>query len=155
MKEAKQIYFLGIGDSLLAAKEARNKFLRITQKVISIDDPHMQAMMVSMLGKDDLVFIFSYSGATKDSVHVAQIAKEVGAKVVGVTRFLKSPLTAYTDVLLVCGSNEGPLEGGSMGAKLSQLYIIDVLFQEYYIKNLEVSKQNNRKTARAVVEKLY
>ena len=80
---------------------------------------------------------------------------KTGAKIVGITRFLKSPLTSYTDALLVCGSNEGPLDGGSMGAKLSQLYIIDVLFQEYYKRNKEVSTENNKKTSKAVVDKLY
>lgn len=155
MEEAENIYFFGIGDSLLTAREARNKFLRISKKVSSIDDPHMQAMAASMADEKDLIFIISYSGATKDNVYVAKIAKKVGAKVVGITRFIKSPLTSYTDTLLVCGSNEGPFDGGSMGAKLSQLYIIDVLFQEYYRRNQEESVENNRKTSRAVVDKLY
>lgn len=155
MEEAANIYFFGIGDSLLTAREARNKFLRICNKVRCIDDPHMQAMTASMAGPNDVIFIISYSGATKDNIYVAKIAKKAGAKVVGVTRFLKSPLTGYTDTLLVCGSNEGPLDGGSMGAKLSQLYIIDVLFQEYYRRNKEVSMENNKKTSKAVVDKLY
>lgn len=155
MENAASIYFFGIGDSLLTAREARNKFLRICRNVQCIDDPHMQAMAASMAGPEDIIFIVSYSGATKDNIYVAQIAKEAGARVIGITRFLKSPLTAYTDALLVCGSNEGPLEGGSMGAKLSQLYIIDVLFQEYYNRNKEISKENNKKTSKAVVDKLY
>ncbi|MDE5910558.1 MAG: MurR/RpiR family transcriptional regulator [Lachnospiraceae bacterium] len=155
MEEAKNIYFFGIGDSLLTAKEARNKFLRICNKVNCIDDPHMQAMTASMAGAEDLIFIISYSGATKDNVYVAKIAKKVGAKVIGITRFIKSPLTGYTDVLLVCGSNEGPLDGGAMSTKLSQLYIIDVLFQEYYSRNKQMSMENNKKTSRAVVDKLY
>lgn len=155
METAKNIYFFGIGDSLLTAREARNKFLRICNKVSCVDDPHMQAMTASMAGPEDLIFIISYSGATKDNVYVAKIAKKTGAKIVGITRFLKSPLTGYTDALLVCGSNEGPLDGGSMGAKLSQLYIIDVLFQEYYKRNKEISIENNKKTSKAVVDKLY
>lgn len=155
MEEAKNIYFFGIGDSLLTAKEARNKFLRICNKVNTIDDPHMQAMTASMAGSEDLIFIISYSGATKDNVYVAKIAKKAGAKVIGITHFLKSPLTGYTDVLLVCGSNEGPLDGGAMGTKLSQLYVIDVLFHEYYSRNRQKSMENNKKTSRAVVDKLY
>ena len=155
MEKATNIYFFGIGDSLLTAREARNKFLRICNKVSCIDDPHMQAMTASMAGPGDVIFIISYSGATKDNVYVAKIAKKTGAKIVGITRFLKSPLTSYTDTLLVCGSNEGPLDGGSMGAKLSQLYIIDVLFQEYYKRNKEMSSENNKKTSKAVVDKLY
>ena len=155
MEEARTIYFFGVGDSLLTAKAARNKFLRISKKVAFIDDHHMQVMMASMADEQDLIFVFSYSGATKDSVEVAKVSKQAGARVVGITRFIKSPLTAHTDILLVCGSNEGPLDGGSMGAKLSQLYIIDVLFQEYCQRNREISKENRKKTSRAVVDKLY
>lgn len=155
MEEAAHIYFFGIGDSLLTAKEARNKLLRIMNKVSCIDDPHMQAMTASMAGRDDLIFFISYSGSTKDNVYVAKIAQKVGVKIVALTRFIKSPLTNYADTVLLCGSNEGPLEGGSMGAKLSQLYIIDILFNEYYRRNLGISKENNKKTSKAVVEKLY
>lgn len=155
MSEAKRIYFFGVGDSLLVAQTARNVFLRITNKVFCIDDPHMQAMTASMATKEDLIIILSYSGSTKDNVYVADIAKEAGAKVVAITRYLKSPLTAYTDELLLCGSNEGPLEGGAMGTKMSQLFVIDILFHEYYRKNHDDSKINNRKTSKAVVEKLY
>lgn len=155
MREAKRIYFFGVGDSLLVAQIARNVFLRITNKVFCVEDPHMQAMTASMATEEDLIIILSYSGSTKDNVYVANIAKEAGAKVVAISRFLKSPLTSYTDVLLLCGSNEGPLEGGAMGTKMSQMFVIDVLFHEYYRRNHEDSKTNNRKTSRAVVEKLY
>lgn len=155
MEKAHHIYFFGIGDSLLTAKEARNKFLRIMNKVSCIDDPHMQAMAASMTGPNDLAVLVSYSGATKDVVYVAEILKETGAKIVAVTRFLRSPLTNYVDGILLCGCNEGPLEGGSMTAKLSQLYIIDILFQEYYRRNLGLSMENNQRTSKAVVEKLY
>ena len=155
MEKAKNIYFFGIGDSLLTALEARNKFLRITKKVNCVDDPHMQAMIASMTTQDDLVFLISYSGATKDIVYISDILSGVGAKVVAITRFLKAPLTSHVDAVLLCGSNEGPLEGGSLGAKLSQLYIVDILFKEYYRRNLGISMENNQKTSKAVVEKLY
>lgn len=155
MEEAEHIYFFGIGDSLLTAKEARNKFLRITSKVSCVDDPHMQAMTVSMVTPRDLIFFISYSGSTKDNVHVAKIAKKSGAKICVITRFVKSPLTSYADVVLLCGSNEKPLQGGSMGVKISQLFIVDILFQEYYRRNKAISKENNKKTSKAVVEKLF
>ncbi len=155
MEKAHSIMFFGIGDSLLAAQEARNKFMKITPKVRTIDDPHMQAMAASMCSPGDLMFFFSYSGATKDNVYVAKIAREAGAKIVVITRFLKSPLTGYADAVLICGSNEGPLEGGSMGGKMSQLHIIDILFQAYYQRTREISQENNHKTAKAVAEKLF
>ena len=155
MLQARNIYFFGIGDSLLVAQAARNKFLRITNKVNCILDPHMQSMAASMATEEDLIVFFSYSGSTKDNVYVAEIAKEAGAKIVAITRFLKSPLTVYAEAMLVCGSNEGPLDGGSMGVKMSQLFIVDVLYNEFYRRNKQECKENRKKTSKAVVEKLY
>lgn len=155
LEEAERVYFFGIGDSLLTAQEARNKFLRITSKVNCIMDPHMQAMVSSMTTPKDLIFIISYSGATKDNIQVARLARQAGARVVCISHFQKSPLTAYCDAVLLCGSKEGPLDGGSMAAKLGQLYLIDLLYQGYYERNAEECIANNEKATAAVVEKLY
>ena len=155
IEAARRVFFFGIGDSLLIAEEARNKFLRITGKVSCITDPHMQSMAAATATKEDLIIIISYSGATKDSIHVAQEAKKAGAGIACITRFRKSPLTVYSDATLLCGANESPLDGGSMAVRLGQLYLIDVLYQEYYYKNQKECEENRRKTTRAVVEKLY
>lgn len=155
IEESDRVYFFGIGDSLLTAEEARNKFLRITSKVSCLTDPHMQSMAASMATERDLIVIISYSGSTKDNIHVAKIAKRAGAKIASITHYKKSPLTAYSDVTLLCGAEEAPLEGGSMSAKMGQLYLIDLLYQEYYAKNYEKSRANNKVTSSAVVEKLY
>lgn len=153
--EAERVYFFGIGDSLLTAQEARNKFLRITSKVNCITDPHMQAMVSSMTTPKDLILIISYSGATKDNIQAARLARQAGAKVACISHFQKSPLTAYCDAVLLCGAKEGPLDGGSMAAKLGQLFLIDLLYQGYYERNVEECKANNEKATAAVVEKLY
>lgn len=155
IEEARRVFFFGIGDSLLTAEEARNKFLRITGKVSCITDPHMQSMAAATATEEDLIIIISYSGATKDNIHVAKEAKRAGAKIACITRFRKSPLTSYSDATLLCGGKESPLDGGSMATKMGQLYLIDVLFQEYYVKNHKQCEGNRRKTTKAVVEKLY
>ncbi len=155
IEESDRVYFFGIGDSLLTAEEARNKFLRITNKVACLTDPHMQSMAASMATERDLIIIISYSGSTKDNIHVAKIAKRAGAKIAYITHYKKSPLTSYSDVMLLCGGEEAPLEGGSMSAKMGQLYLIDLLYQEYYADNYEKSRTNNKITSSAVVEKLY
>jgi DNA-binding MurR/RpiR family transcriptional regulator len=106
------------------------------------------------MNEREVAIIISYSGQTKDSIEVAKMAKESGAFVIAITRFSKSPMTAYADVTLLCGANEGPLQGGSLSAKISQLYLLDVLYFEYFKKTFEVSKENKEKTARAVADKL-
>ncbi len=58
-----------------------------------------------MTEEDFLVFL-SYSGATKDNIYTAKIARQAGAGIGCITRFQKSPLSAYCDVVLQCGANE-------------------------------------------------
>lgn len=153
MTDAKRVIFLGVGNSMTTAEEAEGRFLHITPKVEYVSDPHMQCMMASMLDPDDMLIFISYSGDTTDNVRVAELARRRGARITVITRFPKSALTKYADTVLICGSRESPLEGGSMGAKMSQLHIIDVLFQCYYQKNLEVSRENNTRTAEANMDK--
>lgn len=153
MSAAKRILFAGVGNSMTTAEEAQGRFLHITPKVEYIVDTHMQSMVASMLTPEDMIIFISYSGSTSDNVRVARIAREHGAKITVITRYPKSALTKYADTVLICGSKEGPLEGGSMGAKMSQLHIVDVLFQMYYRKNLDESRKNNKLTAAANVDR--
>lgn len=155
MEESNKIYFFGVGDSLLTAQDAWNRFIRLTNKVNLIPDPHMQSIATALAGKEDLLVLISYSGATKDIVHIAKQAKESGVKVACITHFKQSPLIVYTDAYLLCGAKESPLEGGSTSVKIGQLFLIDLLYQTYYGRNKELSKNNQRRSAKAVVEKLF
>ncbi|WP_072524795.1 MurR/RpiR family transcriptional regulator [Clostridium sp. Marseille-P3244] len=152
---ARQILFLGVGSSLLSALEAYNRFLRITPKTKCPLDAHMQAMEASLLGSGDVAVIISFSGSTKDSVECARLAKEGGAFVIALTRYVKSPLTNYADVVLICGSNEGPLQGGSVTAQISLLYLLDMLYVEFFKRQYSLSAANKEKTSSAVTDKIY
>ncbi len=154
LHEAERIYFFGVGASLLTAMKAMNKFLRIEPKVYCVQDSHMQAMVASMLGPSDTAVLFSYSGATKDTIHVAEMAKQSGAKIICVTRFVKSPLTSYADYTLLCGANEGPLQGGSTSAEISQMFLVDMMYTEYYRRYYDFCSENNEKTSGSVIEKM-
>ena len=154
LHEAKKVYFVGVGASVLTALKAANKFLRIEPKVYCIQDSHMQAMVASMMSPEEVAVVFSYSGATKDTIHVAQLAKQAGAKVICITRFSKSPLTSYADLTILSGANEGPLQGGSTSGEISQLFLIDLMYTEYYRRYFEVCSKNNERTSGSVLERL-
>ena len=72
---ARRVFFFGVGASMLTAMKAMNKFMRIENKVFCIQDSHMQAMAAATMDERDTAVIFSYSGATKDTIHVAEVAK--------------------------------------------------------------------------------
>lgn len=152
--DAQKIHFFGVGTSGITAMEAKSKFMRITNKTEFSIDSHLQIMSASLLTDKDVAVLISYSGSTKDTIQVAKIAKERGAKLIVITRFTKSPLTNYADITLLCGANEGPLQGGSLSAKLSQLYLLDLLFFEFFKRTDKESVKNRELTANAVIEKM-
>ena len=64
---------------------------------------------------------------------------------------MKSPLSAYSDVTLLSGANEGPLQGGSTSAEISQLFLVDLIYTEYYRRYFEQCSVNNEKTSGSVL----
>ena len=151
---ARKVFFFGVGASMLTAMKAMNKFMRIENKVFCIQDSHMQAMAAATMDERDVAVVFSYSGATKDTIHVAEVAKRAGARIICITRFVKSPLSSHADVTLLSGANEGPLQGGSTSAEISQLFLVDLIYTEYYRRYFEQCSVNNEKTSGSVLEKL-
>lgn len=152
--KAKLIYFFGVGASSVMALEAYCKFARILPNVNVNQDLHMQAMSASLLNEDSLAIAFSYSGSTKDTINILKLAKHNHAKTICITRFAESPLTKYADIVLLCGANEGPFQGGSLSAKVAQLYILDILYTEYFKKNYSVCDENKRLTTQSIADKL-
>ncbi|GHH97764.1 MurR/RpiR family transcriptional regulator [Neobacillus kokaensis] len=154
MIKAERIHFFGVGASLMTAMEGKNKFMRITNKSECAIDSHLQIMSAALMTEKDVAVLISYSGSTKDTIEVAKILNERGVKIISITRFAKSPLTNYSDITLLCGANEGPLQGGSLSAKIAQLYLLDLLYAEYFKRTYKESVLNKEYTAKAVIEKM-
>ena len=102
------------------------------------------------MAPEEAIVLFSYSGATTSGIQVLELAKSRGISTVLVTRFHKSPAAKLADVVLCCGSNEGPFQFGSVPAKVAQLTVMDVLFQEYCRRNKEQSEENIERIAAAL-----
>ena len=84
-----------------------------------------------------------------------QIARENGAKTVCITHYAKSPITKYADVVLLSGYNESPLQGGALITKIAQLYVIDVLYTEYFRRNIKAASKNKSRSGSSISDKLY
>ena len=69
------------------------------------------------------------------------------------TRFPKSPAAQLADLSLYCGSNESPFQFGSIPAKVAQLVLMDILFQEYLRRNQEASEEHLQRIGAALSEK--
>lgn len=129
--QARCVYCFGQGNSSITAMDAWGRFSIVTPKFHWIDNAHIQMTTAAILGSQDVVLYFSFSGATKELIETARVLKKNRVKLILVTRFPNAPGAAYADVVLICGANESPHQQGSVAARIAQLFLVDVLYHEY------------------------
>ena len=150
---ANRIYCMGSGGSMILAQECAHLFSTVSDKFSAIWDSHMQMSAVATMDEQDVVLLFSYSGATHNGIAVLEQAKARGISTILVTRFPKSPAAQLADLVLRCGSNESPFQFGSIPARVAQLVLLDVIYQEYLRNHRESSERNLQRIAAALSEK--
>jgi len=155
MDAANHIQFFGVGASGITALDAKSRMLRIGRRAEAVADNHFQSMMAASMKKGDVAFVISLSGSTKDTMDILLKAKQSDATVIAMTNYAKSPIASAADIVLLTAGKESPLEGGSIGAKISQLFIIDLICEGLARKDLGRTEEMKEKTARAVVDKIY
>ncbi|MEK4520744.1 MULTISPECIES: MurR/RpiR family transcriptional regulator [unclassified Psychrobacillus] len=155
LNKARTISFFGVGTSGITALDAKSRLLRIGRPSEAITDSHLQAMSAATLTAEDVVVGLSISGSTRDTLEALEIAKMAGAKIIAITYYSRSPITQFADIVLLGGAKESPLEGGSLTAKISQLFIVDLLCTGLALQSKDKSLEMKQKTAKAVVNKIY
>lgn len=151
--KSKRLFLYGVGSSGISAQEAQSKFLRYGKLCFMLQDSHFQMMSASITKEDDVIVIFSLSGYTKEIVEVAQIAKQNNTKIIAITNHMLSPLAKLADIVLISMGKESPMTGGSLSAKISQLYIVDILSTGYRLIDKEQANLMKIKTAKAILSK--
>ena len=79
---AKKVYLFGVGASGIVCYDINYKLSRIGKNVVFNNDIHLQLVNLNFITKEDACVCVSYSGNTKETVLVAEIAKKAGAKTV-------------------------------------------------------------------------
>ena len=153
LENSGKVMCMGQGGSMILAEEAAHLFSTIFGKYFTVWGAHSQMMYAVTATENDAIIFFSYSGATKDMMDTLSKARERGAKIILVTHFPNSPGAALADVVLLCGADESPLQLGSVGARIAQLYLIDLLFTEVCRRNLNAARESRTRLAEAMENK--
>ena len=117
-----------MGASLVAAKDAYLKFLRLNKLCIINEDWHSQLLQARNATADDVAIVISYSGATVEAIECMKALKENKTPIIAITRFVQSPVSDLADQKLYTAANESVFRSGAMSSRLSQLNIIDILY---------------------------
>ena len=153
LEAAGKVLCMGQGGSMILASEAAHLFSTVSGKFLAVSDSHTQAVAASMLEENDVILFFSYSGSTLDMMQTLKLARRRGAKIILITRFVKSPGAELAHISFPYGATENPLQSGSIPVRIAQLYLMDVIFSELCQRNLEECRRRRTAIADALAEK--
>lgn len=153
LRRAGQVVCLGQGNHSVVALAAWAQFSTTSPKFKTIQDSHMQTVVLSTLAEGDAVLYFSYSGATHELLEAVEVIRNRGGKLILVTRYPNSPASAYADAVLLCGPNEQPFQFGSSAALMAQLYVVEVLLSEFIRRDPDQAERNRQSVGKALTRK--
>jgi len=155
IRGASRIEIYGIGSSGPIAVDLAYRLLQLGFQAAATIDSHIQAVNAAMTGPGASVVTISHSGSTVETVLATQLAKEAGAKIIGITRLGKSPLQRYCNVVLHTVANETRYRPEAMSSRVAQLAIVDTLVSCCALANPKRSIANLQLSARVIAEKRY
>ena len=123
---AKRVEFYGFGASGSVAIDAQHKFFRLQVSAAAYTDPHIQHMSAISLRQDDVVVAISQSGRTKALIQSVNLARENGARVIGLVP-RNTPLAALCDFPIHINVEESELVYTPVSSRIAHLVVIDVL----------------------------
>ena len=150
IKKAKMLYLFGVGSSGITAEDAKNKFMRIGFSVDALTNNHFMYMKASLLQKGDLAIGISHSGSSIETIKSLKLAKEAGAKTLALTHNPKSSICAHADWVLLNGNHQGQMQGDSIGTKISQLFVLDMLYILLVKNDISGTLNKKQRTTRAL-----
>ena len=150
---SRRISLFGVGSSLLVAKDAHSKFMRVNKMSCCEEDFESQLVIAKNMNSEEVGIIISYSGLTREMLDIAAILKKHKVPVIAITRFAESDLSVMADYKLWVASSEYLVRSAAMTSRLAQLHVIDILYSAYikldYENNIERIEKTQMKKVRS------
>lgn len=91
----------------------------------------MQLVSSTNLEPGDIAVIVSYSGLTKEIIEIARNVKLCGGKIIAITKYGTNKLSSMSDYNLFVPMLEQPLRVGASSRRVSQLSVVDIVYNTY------------------------
>ena len=126
ISNARRVEFYGFGASGSVAADAQHKFFRLQLSTAAYTDPHIQHMSAIALESDDVVVAISQSGETQALLQSVHLARETGAKVIGLAPENTS-LSKQCSIPIYVNMEEDLQSYTPVSSRIAHLVVIDVL----------------------------
>ena len=155
LRAARRIEVYGIGSSGPIAQDLAYRLLQLGRDAKVVSDSHIQAVSAAMTDSSTAVVTISHSGSTRETVLATRLAREAGARTIGITKLGKSPLARYCDIVLHTIANETRYRPEAMSSRVAQLALIDTLVSCCALTDAKRSVANLELSARIIAGKRF
>ena len=145
LNEAKRVLVTGIAGSASLAVGFDYRLNRLGINALVICDGYNLAIRAASLEAKDVFFAISFSGATKDILSAAKVAKGRKAIIVSLTNFIHAPLVDLANYSLFSSTDRDPMSC-EIFSNISSDFVLDVLFSQLY---------QIRKDAKKIVKRTF
>lgn len=152
LRRANRIFLFGVGSSGLTAEDAKHKLMRIGLQTDAVTNNHFMYMQASLLKEGDVVIGISHSGYSEETTKALRIARENSAVTVAITHNLRSPITEIADYVLINGNRQGHMQGDSIGTKMTQLFVLDLIYTLLVKAEPNKAIEQKQKTLNVILE---
>lgn len=128
---ANRVLVAGIAGSASLAVGFDYRLNRVGINASVICDGYNLAIRAASLEARDVFFAISFSGATKDILAAAKVAKGRKATIVSLTNFIHAPLVDLANYSLFSSTDRDPLSC-EIFSNISSDFVLDVLFSQLY-----------------------
>lgn len=125
---ARRIHLAGVGASSLVASDLSYKLMKLGRIVVQSLDAHVQMANVAGIAQEDVLLALSYSGASMETLRIAELARSRGATLIAITGMQDNPLARLADILLHTVADEDQARSSAITARDAQLALTDLLF---------------------------
>jgi len=140
-KNAECVQFAAVGNTIPVALDGAYKFNQLGIKSMALSIWETQLGYTLNANEKDVIVIISNSGASKQLVSLAKVAKENNATVIGITNSESSPIAKLSDYHIATATRERLFVEEYCFSRISVMTVVEI----FYL--LLVSSSENSKAA--------
>jgi RpiR family transcriptional regulator, carbohydrate utilization regulator len=153
LHRARKIVFVGVGGGAAICDEAAHMFLKAGFDAATYRDGYTQTIIAAKLGPDDVMIGVSHTGTTRTVADAMLLARDNGATTIAITSNAQSDVAQAGSVCLTthaAAPNMIPLHGDFLEGRISQLFLIDLLYIGLLFRDGEKTANSLRLTGKAL-----
>lgn len=157
IRSARRVVLIGVGGAAAICEETAHLFIKAGIDAFAYNDAYTQVIAAANLYADCVMIGVSHTGTTMGVANALKLAQENGATTIAITGNASSAVAAAAEFVLTTWNSHTPsvpLYGDFLEGRISQLFLVDLLYLGLIFEDEADRAAHLKMTARAL-ERYY